>query len=100
MSMTDLSVEILPGFRLSDPLMIASSHWTSTENSFRRLAEMGPSAVTLKTTSSAKGGDGKEAMGSRRDKRSLEDSYGHTFAYYSDGPPTVELWDLPTTYAM
>jgi len=92
----DLSVNILSGLQLRDPFMIASSHWTSDEKAFRQLASVRPSAITLKTTSDLMGGDGR----GRRDKHRLNDSFGNPFATYTDGPRTVELWDVATTYEM
>src|SRR6266853_3057939 len=92
----DLITEPLPGLRLSDPFMIASSHWTSSEAAFRQLAPIRPSAITLKTMSGAKGAAGEGS----RDKQILVDSYGKPFAGYTDGPKTAELWDAATTYRM
>lgn len=96
----DLSVRITPNLKLSDPFMIASSHWTATEGTFKQLAAISPSAITLKTTSQLKGGDGIEAAGRKRDMRWLYDSFGNLFARYTDGPKTVELWDIATTTRM
>jgi dihydroorotate dehydrogenase len=96
--MTDLTTNITSGLTLRDPFMIASSHWTSTEQGFRALAAVRPSAVTLKTTSERKGGDGKSFA--KRDKRHLQDYFRSPFAIYTDGPPTLELWDTVTTYEM
>jgi dihydroorotate dehydrogenase len=79
--------------------MVASSHWTSTEAAFRAFAPIQPAALTLKTTS-AKGGDGKEAKGKGREKRDIKTSQGHWIAKYTDGPKELELWDLATTYEM
>src|ERR1041384_6357119 len=94
--MGDLSTTIADGLILRDPFMIASSHWTSTEKAFRNLASVSPSAVTLKTTSEKKGGDG-EAF-DKRDMRRLQNRYGDSFATYTNGPPTLELWDIVTTF--
>ncbi len=77
--------------------MIASSHWTSTKSAFRQLAAVNPAAVTLKTTSIQKGGSGS---GAGRDLVWLADSFGNHFARYTDGPPTLEFWDLETTGRM
>lgn len=46
-----LGLDLLPGLRLSDPFMVASSHWTESEPLLKQLAKHRPSAVTLKTTS-------------------------------------------------
>ncbi len=92
----DLSVEVLPGLIISDPFMVAASHWTSNENALRALSLYSPGAVTLKTTSAHQGGDGKRLL-SDRDKRRLQDSFGNNFATYTDGPRTLELLDVPTT---
>jgi dihydroorotate dehydrogenase len=94
----DLTIQITDKLILSDPFMIASSHWTEKESIFRRLAPFQPSAVTLKTTSINIGGDGSDPDGKKRDKRPLTDSFGKHFAVYTDGPPKVELWDIATTY--
>lgn len=94
-----LSVNVLPGLELSDPLMIASSHWTGTENALKRLAAVKPSAVTLKTTAPSKGGDGKTSL-SERKRTSLCDSEGNEFASFTDGPPTLELLDIAATLAL
>jgi dihydroorotate dehydrogenase len=96
--MVDLSTTITDGLTLRDPFMIASSHWTANERVFRILATVSPSAVTLKTTSERKGGDG-EAF-AKRDMRRLQNRFGDPFATYTDGPPTLELWDIATTYKM
>jgi len=92
----ELTVRILPELELSDPFMIAASHWTANERCFRALAPYSPSAVTLKTTSTLHGGDGTGIL-HERDRRKLEDSFGHNFALYTNGPKTQELIDLPTT---
>lgn len=85
---------------LRDPFMIASSHWTDNERSFQNLAPFRPSAITLKTISDKKGGGGVDSATIRafgaRDKVELRyPTVGH-IGYYVDGPPAVELWDLPT----
>ncbi len=90
---------------LRDPFMIASSHRTSTEPALRQLALVSPSAVTLKTTSQIKGGDGELAAaeqpeGRRRKIRTLVDSQFQHLGYWTDGPPTLEFWDIPTTAEM
>ena len=89
-----LSVEVMPGFALADPFMVASSHWTSRQNSYRQLAAFAPSAVTLKTTSVRTGGDGRDG---NRDMRLVLNQFGEPFATYTDGPRSLELWDLSTT---
>jgi len=94
----DLTIKITNTLTLSDPFMIASSHWTEKEIMFRRLAPFQPCAVTLKTTSENKGGDGTDPDGKKRNKRPLVDSSGKHFAVYTDGPPKVEFWDIGTTY--
>lgn len=96
--MSKLTVKTHENLELSDPFMIASSHWTSNETVFRRLAQVNPSALTLKTTSQKSGGSG-EAFGNRR-KFELVDTFGNPFAIYTDGPKTLELWDIATTYVM
>lgn len=94
-----LSTTPIEGLELSDPFMVASSHWTSTEAVFRQLAPVQPSALTLKTTS-AKGGNGREITGTGREKKDIRTSQGHWIAKYTDGPKELELWDLATTYEM
>lgn len=91
-----LGVQVLKGLRLADPFMVASSHWTANENGFRRFASYAPSSVTLKTTSRT-GGNGKDG---KRDMRPVLDHSGESFATYTDGPRTLELWDLATTSAL
>jgi dihydroorotate dehydrogenase len=95
----DLRADIGGGWSLSDPFMIASSHWTANENAFRQLRSRSPAAVTLKTTSPSMGGDGALAF-ERRRKTPLEDSYGNQFALFTDGPKTLELLDIPSTYKL
>ncbi len=92
----DLAVDILPGLTLSDPFMVSSSHWTANERAFRALAPFTPSSLTLKTTSERLGGSGTPVL-ARRDMRYLEDSFGRSFARYTDGPKTQELLDTATT---
>ena len=91
--------QVLPGLSLSDPFMIASSHWTSSERSFQALATVSPSALTLKTTSESRGGTGS-GLAMSREMRPLRNVHGNTFATYTDGPTELELWDLSTTYDM
>jgi len=74
--------------------MVASSHLTANENSFRRLSEVAPSAVTLKTTSQKYGGDGK---GGGRRKVDLDGPGGVLTGAYTDGPKPLELWNLEAT---
>lgn len=95
--MPSLEVEVVPGLVLRDPFMVASSHWTSTQNAFRQLSAFRPSAVTLKTTSARVGGDGSDG---KREKREVVNQFGDPFAYWSDGPKTFEFWDLATTLEM
>jgi len=92
-----LQATILPGLTIRDPFMIASSHWTSGEASIRKLSAFNPAALTLKTTSAKFGGTGTDGT---RDKRALINQFGDTFAIYTDGPKTLELWDLTTTSEM
>src|SRR5262245_23706345 len=80
--------------------MIASSHLTSSENSFRQLASVHAAAVTLKTTSELTGGDGKPGEGRERNKLRLRNPFGSTFAFYTDGPKQLEHWNLATTAEM
>jgi hypothetical protein len=54
----DLRVELLPNLSVRDPFMVASSHWTGTENALRQLVPFRPAAVTIKTTSEKSGGNG------------------------------------------
>jgi dihydroorotate dehydrogenase len=89
----DLSLDLLPGLRLSNPLMIASSHLTATEAALRNLARVRPSAVTLKTTSTVVGGDGK----GRRLLVNVFDMEQDTIGIYSDGPKDLEFLDLAAT---
>jgi hypothetical protein len=96
----DLHCEVLPQLVLRDPFIVASSHWTSTENALRQIASVSPAALTLKTTSQIKGGDGIEAVGKKREWRYLVNAQGHRFGRYVDGPWTVEFWDIPTTFKM
>ena len=93
----ELRTVISPTFSLRDPFIIASSHWTANENAFKQFRTFEPSGVTLKTTSQAKGGDGSRSLEQRR-KSALEDSYGNNFAFFTDGPKTLELIDIPATY--
>lgn len=93
-------IEVVKGLKLSDPFMIASSHWTSNETYFRQLAKVEPSAVTLKTTSERIGGDGLERSGKKRNKQRIYDSFNNAFATFCDGPKPLEFWDIVTTYRM
>jgi hypothetical protein len=95
-----LSTRINSKLILSDPLMIASSHWTDNEKSFHKLASFKPSAITLKTISEQKGGAGIDGasvsiVGHRTKVELRYPALGH-LGYYVDGPPEVELWDLPS----
>lgn len=94
----NLEIKVLENLVLRDPFWIASSHWTSEESVFKKLALVEPSAVTLKTTSQKKGGGGVDPAGRKRVKRNLEDSFGNSFGVYTDGPKKVELWDISTTF--
>ncbi len=94
------NIEVIKGLVLSDPFMIASSHWTSTEAAFRRLAKVAPAALTLKTTSILNGGDGKDKPGLSRTSEWLIDSVGNNFGKFHDGPRTLEFWDIATTFNM
>ncbi len=96
----DLSITPVSGLTLSDPFMIASSHWTSTERAFDQLSAIKPSAVTLKTTSEKKGGDGKESKAKGRYQAKIRTSGGFIAGAYTDGPKEIELWDFVTTYQM
>jgi dihydroorotate dehydrogenase len=96
----NLQTSILGNLVLPDPFMIASSHWTSTDGAFRKLASVSPSAVTLKTTSERTGGDGRPSEGKERKKVRLQNPFGSTFAYYTDGPKQLEHWNLETTAKM
>lgn len=95
----DMSVEVLPGLTLKDPFMIASSHRTESEGTFRKLQAVSPCAVTLKSTSSTEGGDGTHGFGQRQ-KMWLEDSAGNRFGQFTDGLKIKELLDIPTTYTL
>ncbi len=99
--MQNLTCHLGTRLKFCDPLMIASSHWTSNENAFKQLAPSAPDAVTLKTTSETRGGAGKsQGLGRGRDMRALRNVFGNSFATYTDGPTSLELWDLATTYEM
>jgi dihydroorotate dehydrogenase len=89
----DLSCEFLPGFKLSNPLMIASSHLTASENAFKHLSRVRPSAVTVKTTSTRSGGTGS---GQRR-RTEVRDFDRKTIGIYTDGPRSFEFWNLDAT---
>ena len=91
----DIRTKVGNRLELTDPFMIASSHWTDNESSFKHLARVEPSAATLKTVSSTKGGDGTSAFGSR-ERRNLFGTFGAQIGGYTDGPKTVELWNSAT----
>ena len=93
-------IELINGLTLEDPFMIASSHWTANEAAFRHIAKVAPSAITLKTTSETHGGEGIEKSGLKRNKQRLYDSFNNNLATFTDGPKTLELWDIVTTYKM
>jgi dihydroorotate dehydrogenase len=94
----DLTTHITPRLTLRDPFMIGASHWTGSEASFRQLATYSPSAITLKTVSLLKGGDGTAITSRRRIK--LEDAHGNFFGVYVDGPQTIELIEPVTAYQL
>lgn len=98
--MTNLQSQVLTSLSLDDPLMIASSHWTSTDTAFRQLASVRPAAITLKTTSQKTGGDGQPGKGKARKKLRLRNPFGSAFAYYTDGPKDLEHWNLEATVRM
>src|SRR5438477_4457621 len=98
--MPDLTVTFPSGLTLRDPLMVASSHLTANDNAFRHLAEVKPSAVTLKTTSLRHGGEGKpggEGKVESRRKVDLDGPGGLLAGAYTDGPKPLELWNLEAT---
>lgn len=93
MDKTRLKTRLVGNLELSDPFMIASSHWTSEEIAFRQLAAVEPSAVTLKTVSAKTGGRGEMDYG-KRDKIALVHPRDGHFGYYADGPKALEFWDI------
>lgn len=97
--MTWSQTEVVPGLVLSDPFMIASSHWTESEVALKRLAPLSPAAVTLKTTSEAVGGPGIR-FASSRERHQVLNSLRSPIGWYSDGPKGLEFWNLATTYTM
>lgn len=93
MDKPDLTTELFRDFRLSNPLMIASSHLTSSEAALRNLARIGPSAITLKTTSTVVGGTGKGG----RLKVNVLDVDQNVVGLYSDGTKDVEFLNSDAT---
>jgi dihydroorotate dehydrogenase len=93
MDKPDLTTQLFRDFRLINPLMIASSHLTSNEAALRNLARIGPSAITLKTTSTVVGGTGKGG----RLKVSVFDVDQNVVGLYSDGTKDVEFLNLDAT---
>src|SRR5260370_9772401 len=93
MGKPDLTTELFNDFRLSNPLMIASSHLTSSEAALHNLARIGPSAITLKTTSTVIGGSGKGG----RLKVNVFDVDQNVVGLYSDGAKDVEFLNLAAT---
>lgn len=95
----DLTTHLLPNLTLRDPYMLSPSHWTANERSLTKVAATHPAALTLKTTSNLKGGDGNADFGARCMRR-LQDSRGNHFATFTDGPATLELLDVAATFSL
>jgi len=93
MNHPDLTTQLFTGLLLTNPIMIASSHLTSSEAALRNLARIQPSAITLKTTSTVVGGTGKGG----RLKVSVFDIDQNVVGLYSDGAKNVEFLNLPAT---
>lgn len=92
-----LETTVLPGLTLADPFMIASSHWTESDNGFRQLARVRPAAITLKTVSKREGGAGEPGIRAR-EKHRIFNTFASVVGLYVDGPKTQELWDIPTAF--
>ena len=89
-ALMELTTQVIPGLTLRDPFMVGASHWTESEAKFRQLAPSKPSALTLKTVSPPRGGNGASAL-TQRERVRLEDAHGNFFGMYVDGPQTREL---------
>lgn len=87
---TDLKVELFPGFILSGPIWIASSHLTGNVPAIGHWTKYSPAALTLKTTSFQHGGEG---VGQARIYRRFKNSP----SFFTDGPKNLELLSGETT---
>lgn len=86
-------------FKLNDPFMIASSHWTSEHKALEYFVMFNPAAVTLKTISQVYGGDGQSISGTRK-WAEIVTYEKNELGRFVDGPRNLELWDVATGYEM